>query len=215
VPVTGQASLAGPGAIAYTAAAVTATRKEHTERRGEELSMTRAALPYAEHSHEGQRRRCDDAPFIQHPLEVADLLRSAGADDELIAAGLLHDVIEKCAVTREALNERFGTRVTYLVNAVTENPLIDGYAARKRALREQVARSGPDALTLFAADKLAKARELQIPGAKAPARRLAHYRQSLELLQRLLPNHPLTRQLGTELARVAARQSPVAHAALP
>ena len=177
--------------------------------------MTRAALTYAERSHEGQRRRCDGAPFILHPLEVAGLLRGAGADDELITAGVLHDVIEKCAVTREELNERFGTRVTYLVSAVSENPLIDGYATRKRALREQVARSGSDALTLFAADKVSKARELQVPGAKVPARRLAHYRQSLELLQTLLPSHPLTRQLGTELARVPARQAAVAHATRP
>jgi (p)ppGpp synthase/HD superfamily hydrolase len=177
----------------------------------EEPSTTRAAVTFAKRSHEGQRRRCDGAPFILHPLEVAALLRSARADDELIAAGVLHDVIEKCAVTPAELNERFGTRVTALVSAVSENPLIDGYAARKADLRAQVARSGRDALTLFAADKVSKARELQIAGAKLPARRLTHYRKSLELLETRLPGHPLTRQLGAELARVPARPTALAN----
>lgn len=187
--------------------------EEHSACFGKELSTTRAAVSYAERQHAGQRRRCDGAPFIVHPLEVADLLRSAGADDELVAAGVLHDVIEKCAVTAAELNERFGARVTYLVSAVSENPLIDNYAARKAALREQAGRSGPDALTLFAADKVSKARELQIPGVKIPARRVAHYRQSLELLQTRLANHPLTLQLAAALERVPARRS-AAHSTL-
>lgn len=191
------------------------TRKEHAVRFGEQLSTTCAALTDAERWHEGQRRRCDGAPFIVHPLEVAGLLRSAGADDELIAAGVLHDVIEKSAVTQAELNERFGARVTYLVNAVSENPLIEGYAARKAALRAQVAGSGRDALILFAADKVSKARELQIPGARVPARRVAHYRQSLELLLKLLPSHQLTRQLKVELARVPTRAKTLAHPTLP
>jgi len=178
------------------------THEAHRECVGEELSTSQAAVSYAERLHAGQRRRCDGAPFIVHPLEVAGLLRSARADDELIAAGVLHDVIEKCAVTAAELNERFGARVTYLVCAVSENPLIDNYAKRKAALREQAARCGPDALTLFAADKVSKARELQIPGVKIPRRRVAHYRQSLELLLTRLPSHPLTLQFAAELERV-------------
>jgi (p)ppGpp synthase/HD superfamily hydrolase len=191
------------------------TRLEHMDFFGSELAATRAAISYAERMHAGQRRRCDGAPFILHPLEVADLLRSAGADDELIAAGVLHDVSEKCAVTPGELNERFGARVTYLVGAVSENPLIDDYATRKAALRAQAARSGREALVLFAADKVSKARELQIPGVKLPARRIRHYRQSLELLETLLPSHPLTLQLAAELARVPARRTVPAPAKSP
>jgi HD domain len=59
------------------------------------LPSTREALAYAERQHAGQRRAADGAPFVVHPLEVACLLYRAGAPDDVIAAGLLHDTIEK------------------------------------------------------------------------------------------------------------------------
>src|SRR3712207_7550885 len=49
--------------------------------------------------HAYQRRAVDDAPFILHPLEVASLLSARGCDDAVVAAGLLHDVVEKTEVT--------------------------------------------------------------------------------------------------------------------
>ena len=58
---------------------------------------TRAALDYAMRQHAGQRRSVDDAPFILHPVEVGSLLYHAGAPDHVIAAGILHDTIEKTA----------------------------------------------------------------------------------------------------------------------
>ena len=59
------------------------------------LSRTRAALAYAEEQHAGQQRNVDSTPFITHPIEVALLLFDAGANDDVIAAGVLHDTIEK------------------------------------------------------------------------------------------------------------------------
>jgi (p)ppGpp synthase/HD superfamily hydrolase len=172
---------------------------------GPELRRTRAAIDYAELRHNGQRRKCDGSPFILHPLEVASLLRDAGADDELIAAGVLHDVIEKCAATPAELRHRFGARVTALVRAVSEDSAISGYARRKAALREQVADAGEEALMLFAADKVSKVREFRTHQVDAPARRVTHYRRSLELLQALLPNQVLTRQLASEYQQLLAR----------
>ena len=102
------------------------------------LPMTQAAVAYAKRAHDGQRRRVDGAPFIEHPLEVASLLYCAGAPDHLIAAGVLHDTIEKTHVVASDLRERFGSRVATLVLAVSEDEHITGYAQRKAALREQV-----------------------------------------------------------------------------
>jgi len=64
--------------------------------------------------------RDDGTPFILHPREVASLLYCAGAPDHLIAAGALHDVIEKTPATAFDLRARFGGRVVSLVLAVTE-----------------------------------------------------------------------------------------------
>jgi hypothetical protein len=79
----------------------------------------------------------------------------------LVAAGALHDLIEKAGVSAADLRERFGSRITGLVLAASDDEQIAGYAKRKAALRRQVSRAGDGALTLFAADKLSRLRELR------------------------------------------------------
>lgn len=180
------------------------------------LPQTRAALAYAQERHAGQQRAGDGAPFIEHPLEVAWLLYRAGAPDHVIAAGVLHDTIEKAGADVGDLRARFGTRTAALVAAVSEDSAIPTYARRKAALRNQVAAAGPEALMVFAADKVSKVRELSRTSspAKLPQRRLTHYRRCLELLERRLrSDSPLVMQLRAELEKVRARPG-VASAAL-
>jgi (p)ppGpp synthase/HD superfamily hydrolase len=178
------------------------------------LPVTRAAIAYARECHGAQTRDADGAPFILHPLEVAMLLRGRGYDDEVVAAGALHDVVERTSATVEDIEERFGSRVAGLVAAVSDPPGIAGYEARKAALREQVVHAGPDALAIYAADKLAKARVLRALASRLhvalsdPAlhERLEHYQRSLETLDEALPDMPLVNQLRFELW--ALRQLP-------
>lgn len=184
-------------------------RRRLRERVGR-LPETRAALEYAERQHAGQRRSTDDAPFVEHPIEVGWLLHRAGAPDHVIAAGLLHDILEKTEVSGSELSARFGSRIAELVRAVSEDQTIPGYRRRKAALRQQVAAAGPEALTIFAADKVSKVRELRAALARAarrpvveslvPPRRVAHLRHCLDLLQERLGDSSLVRLLGTELA---------------
>jgi (p)ppGpp synthase/HD superfamily hydrolase len=176
------------------------------------LPQARAAIAYAERMHAGDCR-ADGTPFILHPLEVGSLLYSSGAPDHLIAAGVMHDLIEKAGVSESDLQRRFGPRVTSLVRAVSDDDRIDRYAKRKAALRRQVARAGDEALALFAADKLSKLRELSretaldrgkaspsSPVRQLRARRLRHYERSLALLEERLPDSPLVRDLRDELS---------------
>lgn len=175
--------------------------------------MARRAIAYAERVHEGQRRSSDGGPFIAHPLEVACLLYDAGAPDHVIAAGVLHDVLEKTDADAEDLEACFGRRVATLVLAVTEDQRLRGYTERKAALREQVATAGREALMVFAADKVSKVRELNLEDARSgeppargssqPDRRIAHYRQCLQLLEELLTDSSLVAELRTELEHAA------------
>jgi (p)ppGpp synthase/HD superfamily hydrolase len=174
---------------------------------GPGFPKTRAALVYARELHRGQLRDVDGAPFILHPREVASLLYAAGAPDHLIAAGALHDAIEKTPVTAFDLRRRFGSEIATLVLAVSEDKGISGYTERKSALRYQVADAGEEALMLFAADKVSKAHELRTQAARSTrragrssTRRLAHYERCLALLQERLPDSPLVGQLDAELA---------------
>lgn len=63
------------------------------------LSQTEKALPFAKEKHKGQTRKGDIIPYIYHPLMVAYHAITIGLDeDTLIAAAILHDVCEDCAV---------------------------------------------------------------------------------------------------------------------
>jgi HD domain len=171
------------------------------------LPLAQAAWCYADEMHRGQTRRFDGAPFMTHPAEVARLLRDVGAPDRLVAAGLLHDTVERTEVTSRELVQRFGRDVAELVQAVTEDPRLGSYRERKAALRRQATGSGEEAGILFAADKVSKVRQYRAQLAQAAdegelprRRRLHHYRQSLRRLERTIPGHPLVLQLEAELA---------------
>jgi guanosine-3',5'-bis(diphosphate) 3'-pyrophosphohydrolase len=125
---------------------------DRTHEFAEGLALTQSALAYAEQLHEGQTRQVDGVPFIVHPVEVAMLLHESGAADEVIAAGVLHDILEKTDTTEYDVYARFGRRVGDIVCAVSHDSEIPGYARRKAALRDQVAGAGDDALAVFAAD---------------------------------------------------------------
>jgi (p)ppGpp synthase/HD superfamily hydrolase len=170
----------------------------------ERSPLTRDALAFASSHHAGQTRSIDDIPFVTHPVEVACLLHEAGYSDEVVAAGVLHDVLENTAVELPELEQLFGPRVAELVAAVTDDPAIKDDGERKAALRDQVARAGDCAAVIFAADKVSKARELRARARHGRFQRrdeakLSHYRASLEMLSELIPGHPLVEQLREEL----------------
>ena len=159
--------------------------------------------------HRGQTRLSDGAAFIEHPCEVALLLHASGAPDALVAAGLLHDTLERTAATPSDLALRFGPEVAALVAAVTEPPSIRAYRERKAALRKRATGSGEPAAVLFAADKIAKVRDYReqlarsMHGGDPPRlRRLHHYTASLLSLEAVIPDHPLVRELRSELAQL-------------
>ena len=176
------------------------------------LPMAQAALRFARARHAGQRRAIDHAPFIDRPIEVAWLLRRDGQPDEVIAAGVLHDVLEKTATTSAELRRRFGARIAWLVESVSDDPSIRDYQPRKRDLRDRIAQADPDTHAVFAADKIAKVRELALLPAQQlnePKNRakLAHYRASGNMLRRMDGDLPLVEQLDAELNRLAVTRT--------
>ena len=183
--------------------------------------LSRSALAFATRCHADQRRSSDGAPFIEHPLEVAELLRQAGCSEVLVAAGLLHDVVEDARVSLTELTARFHPDVARLVAAVTCDAFSPSYRLRKLALREQVRGAGRGAALLFAAERISKVREFPDQlrhdnarfGAAAPGSRarnhmerhhemrLEHDEQSLRMLEDVAPRHPLVTRLADELDR--------------
>jgi (p)ppGpp synthase/HD superfamily hydrolase len=126
------------------------------EAAAERSELVRRALDTARELHAGSVRDIgDEVPFIAHPLAVAELLAEYDQDDDLIAAGLLHDTLEYTGLGLEALRERFGMKVAMIVCALSEDFEIFDYEERKREVRGRVAATGIEAQRVFAADKIA------------------------------------------------------------
>ncbi len=145
-----------------------------------ELPLTCEALEYAVAHHEGQRRDSDAAPFILHLLEVAVLLRNRGYDDEVVAAGLLHDLVEDTDASSEttpSARRRCAGR--------SSAPARTRRRSSRRTRSQRPASCAPPS----------RAR----PPRPTTARRLEHHESSLSMLERALPEHPLPRQLRFEL----------------
>lgn len=97
------------------------------------------ALETAIALHKNQLRKDGVTPYIVHPVATALILARAGADDNEIAAGLLHDTIEDTSYTSEALLHDFGPRVHELVLACTDNKTIMPWLKRKGEALERTA----------------------------------------------------------------------------
>jgi (p)ppGpp synthase/HD superfamily hydrolase len=172
----------------------------------ERSPLTRRALEFAERHHADQTRELDgEAALVTHPVEVACLLHEAGYPDDVVAAGVLHDVLEDTDVEVAELEERFGPEVARLVRDVSDDPSIEDKVERKAALRRQVAEADEVAAVVFAADKVSKAHELRLRASRrggfqqGDRDKFKHYEASLEMLTRKIPEHPLVDQLRTEL----------------
>jgi len=85
----------------------------------EDLEKIEKAYEFASNKHEGQKRDSGE-DYIIHPLNVANTLCDIKADASTICAALLHDTIEDCNVTKEELEENFGSEIAKLVESITK-----------------------------------------------------------------------------------------------
>jgi (p)ppGpp synthase/HD superfamily hydrolase len=78
------------------------------------------ALAFARQAHEGQTRRYDGRPYIEHPIEVANILiEHKIADERSLIAALLHDTLEDTDATVEGIQRWFGSVTALDVEALT------------------------------------------------------------------------------------------------
>ena len=122
------------------------------------------AIEFAARAHDGMTRKKDKTPYILHPLEAAVIVGTMTADEDVISAAALHDVVEDTPVTIEEIEESFGSRVRILVEAETEDKRADlppesTWRIRKEeSLYELEACGDKDVLILWLGDKLANMR---------------------------------------------------------
>ena len=123
-----------------------------------------AAVAFAARAHEGQTCRSTDAPRIVHPMEVAAIAATMTSDHEILAAAMLHDVIESCGVTEDELKAQFGERIARMVRVMSEEKGPDaeeGWQKRKLISINRLRAASHDQLILTLADKLSSLRAIR------------------------------------------------------
>jgi guanosine-3',5'-bis(diphosphate) 3'-pyrophosphohydrolase len=129
------------------------------------------AYVFAMKAHGAQKRASGD-PYFSHPLEVAAILTEFKLDDATIVAAMLHDTIEDTPVTRDDLDNMFGTEIGGLVDGLTKLNKLDfasKHAVQAENFRKLLLAIADDARVLLIklADRLHNMRTLHyVPQAK-------------------------------------------------
>ena len=130
------------------------------------MGVFEEAAHLAVDAHAGSVRKGDGSPYVFHPFEVAAIVAGVSRDEEVIAAALLHDVVEDTSFSAEELRRRFGNRVADLVASETEDkregiPPEESWRIRKEeSLAELEGTDDPGVKLLWLADKLSNLRSL-------------------------------------------------------
>lgn len=137
------------------------------------------ALAYGEEKHEGQTRKTDGTPMFYHPIRVADTLKDAGFDEEVVMAGYLHDTIEDTDATLEEIESLFGKRVSEIVAGNTENK-DHSWEERKQHTIDWIAEAPIEVRALIVADKLDNLRSMMEAYQQEGESLFAHFKRGKE-----------------------------------
>lgn len=189
---------------------------ERIEAAADRSPLVRNALEQARGDHAGQvRNGSRGMPYIEHPIAVAARLDEHGYREEVLAAALLHDVIEDSDTELDELREKFGEEVAGMVGVLTDDQSIDSYRERKAEHRERVAAADGEAMAIYGADKLTNVTTLRAAYEaegdairdefKVPIEvKTEIWEADLELLREKAPEVPFLDDLGEELTRFRA-----------
>lgn len=119
------------------------------------------AICYAGKRHAGQVRKGTQLPYLVHPMEVMGILIENGCDENVVIAGILHDVIEDTCddndvirgIVREEIRSKFGDEVLSIVNSESEDKS-KSWRERKEATVSALAGEGLAVQLVCCADKL-------------------------------------------------------------
>lgn len=123
-----------------------------------DTELTRRAMQFQVSAHNfiNQKRKYTDEPYWTHPRAVAAIVSRYLADENVVAAALLHDVVEDTPIPHSEILRSFGVAVSNLVREVTDvSKPEDGPRAVRKALdRDHLAMASPAGMTIKLADLL-------------------------------------------------------------
>ena len=127
------------------------------------MNIKDKAKEFAINAHKGQIRKSDkEKPMIIHPINVADILSEYGFDDNVVAAGYLHDVIEDTKYTKEDLLKAFNEDILSLVLGDTEKDKSLSWEERKIETINIVKNLDLRHKSIVCADKISNLEDMRI-----------------------------------------------------
>ena len=126
------------------------------------MDRLQEALEFATKAHEGQLRKYTFEPYINHPIEVMEIVRSVPHTEDMLIAALNHDVFEDCGVKLYDIKKKFGWQVMAYVNDLSDvsKPEDGNRGTRKELDRKWISESPPESKTIKLADLISNSKSI-------------------------------------------------------
>ncbi|MBQ7140851.1 MAG: HD domain-containing protein [Bacilli bacterium] len=127
------------------------------------MNIELKAREFAILAHKGQIRKSDpEKPMIIHPINVAQILKQYGFDENVIAAGYLHDVVEDTSYEINDIKNKFGDDIASLVNGASEPDKSLSWEERKKHTIKETKKLDLRHKVVICADKISNLEDLRI-----------------------------------------------------
>ena len=123
------------------------------------LKQEEQAKQFAYEAHKGMKRKGKDTPFIYHLELVNKILKTLTNDDNILAAGWLHDVIEDTPITLKELKKEFNYNICHYVALETEDKSLP-WKERKLKQIQELKENKSEVVFIAYADKIANLTEM-------------------------------------------------------
>jgi (p)ppGpp synthase/HD superfamily hydrolase len=144
------------------------------------------AIAHAVEAHCGQYRKGSNIPYIAHPIEVMKKISSWGVKDpEILAAAVLHDVVEDCGYRHSYIEQEFSKRVA---DIVMECSRPDGHESKRQKLDflNTFKDKSPESVIIKLADRLCNCSDYERERSRGNIYHLAYGLQAYTLWHRYM-----------------------------
>jgi (p)ppGpp synthase/HD superfamily hydrolase len=124
------------------------------------MDIIEKALEVASQAHEKQYRKRTKIPYITHPAAVGMILLKEGYDEEIVAAGILHDTVEDTDLSLDDIENMFGHRIAEIVYGCSEPDKSLPWEDRKNHTIEYLKTAPKEVRVVACADKLHNVRSI-------------------------------------------------------
>jgi (p)ppGpp synthase/HD superfamily hydrolase len=184
------------------------------------MTLIERAARIAVQAHKEQVRKSDGSPYVVHPFMCAYMLTPYGFPEEVVAAALVHDVLEDTPVTEDELRRELGDTVADIVRTVSEDHSVDwrmvenGWEKRKQAYVEAVRNGSESVKAVSIIDKIHNLQSLLDAYTKQGSALWSHFNRGKEAklwfetsmlaMFRETWHHPLVDEYAALVARMEA-----------